>query len=131
MIYTDSYGAWKLLGEINVTRNASFIAVPPTREKIIRFNYLIDWNQWDNNRFIRSRCLIRWHYGLNQELPGFYSTLFPKKESNIEQYKLIAPSNSLVPRQLEIKALPLNFKFYYSNIPLLPWVLKVEEYQNG
>lgn len=131
MTYIDDYGTWKLLGEINLSELSSYIAVPSNPEKTIRYSYLVDWGEWDKSIAIRSKCLVRWHYGLNRELPGFYSALYPKQESNIVSYKLIAPSTSLVPREFEAKLVPLNNKYYYQNVGMLPWTLKIEEYQNG
>lgn len=126
MSYTDSYGTWKLLGEQLLSKNSSFITVPSNPDKIIRFSYNVDWNQWDNNRFYQSKCLLRWHYGDNQDLHGFYFTLYPTKTSHVKQFSLLSESN-LFPKELEAKLIPKKYKYYYHNVGLLPWTLKVEE----
>jgi hypothetical protein len=130
MIYTDSYGNWKQVGEILLSEESAFISVPSTSKKIIRFSYLVDWNQWDNNRFLRSKCLYRWHYGDNKDLHDFYAKLYPKKTSNIVEFNLLSPNQNLFPREIEARLIPLNYRRYYQNVGLLNWSLKIEELQN-
>ncbi|MGB3761266.1 MAG: hypothetical protein WBA07_33645 [Rivularia sp. (in: cyanobacteria)] len=130
MIYTDNYGSWKLIADILLSEESTFISVPSTSRKIIRFSYLVDWSQWDNSRFLRSKCLYRWHYGDNKELHGFYAKLHPKKTSNIVEFNLLSPTQSLFPRELEARLVPLSYRSYFYNVGLLNWSLKIEELQN-
>lgn len=129
MSFTDEYGAWKQVGELLLTQSSGFIAVPATSNKTIRFTYLVDWNEWDNNIFKRSKCIYRWHYGSNRELHGFYSTLYAKKTKNIVTFNLLSAGSNLFPRELEARIIPLSYRRYFSNVGLLDWTLKIEELQ--
>jgi len=129
MTYTDEYGTWKLLGEILLSQQSKFISVPAVAQKTIRFSYQIDWVEWEKSVIFQSRCRYRWHYGLNREIHGFYNTLYPTKTSHVKSFDLIA-KGSLVPRELEFKLIPMKYRYYYHNVELLPWTLKVEEFQN-
>lgn len=130
MSFVDAYGNWKLITETQLTEDSTFIAVPSSPKKIIRYSYLVDWSKWDENVSVRTRCLYRWHYGLNKELVGFYSNLIPKRESNLLEYNLISPNQNIFPKELEMKLIPLNYKYRYYNIDLLLWTIRIEELLN-
>lgn len=130
MEFIDDYGVWEVLGEIALSESPSYLFVPNSAKKIIRFSYLIDWNVWDNNSSVRSNCLVRWHYGNNNELVGLYSKLYPKKESNIITYNLITNNIGLVPRKLEARIIRQGWRLRSPGTTMLPWNLKVEEFQS-
>ncbi|NJM18123.1 MAG: hypothetical protein HC836_40340 [Richelia sp. RM2_1_2] len=130
MQFVDDYGVWNVLGEIQLSDSPVYLFVPNTSKKIIRYTYLIDWNVWDNNPGVRSNALVRWHYGNNNELVGFYSKLYPKKESNIVAYNLISENLELVPRKLEARIIKQGKRLYLPGTTMLPWSLKVEEFQS-
>lgn len=129
MPYTDSYGSWKLLGNKIITEVSTFISVPASSDKILRFSYDTDWVEWDKSLIFRSKCLLRWHYGINQEMHSFFYALYPTKTSHLKEFSLIS-KGSLFPRELEIKLIPRRYKHYYHNVGLLPVTLKIEELLN-
>ncbi|NJN13107.1 MAG: hypothetical protein HC836_11240 [Richelia sp. RM2_1_2] len=129
MVYSDEFGKWKQLGNINVTPVKSIIAIPPSSKKILRFTANINWEQWNNNFYGRSYALCVFKYGIGASNITRNFRYYPDKFPQIHEFNLIHQGN-LIPNQIWISGVQFRYRSTYNLYNPLPFGLKIEEFIN-
>lgn len=129
MTYSDEFGNWKVLGEINVSFSEQEINFNPSSIKLLRFTATTDWEKWNRLWLQKSYALCAFSYGIEKKNKSKSFRYYPSAIPWVNEFTLIDKGN-LRPLSLFIKAVqPYYYKGSYHYQPL-PWKLKIEEYLN-